>query len=191
MAGEVGSLNTVITIQATSTGSTSDPILGSYTTPPIAAGNTQRYINTTSLPTGAILVNQCKCFATTIAASGTTTLDLSAANANILNNTAATFDKLVGGIFWLPKTTDPVMTALAVAVQASSITIGNTASNQNDLFMTNATSSFDLYPGRVVGWMETGTHTVAINGTQKSLLITNNDSSNAATLIIQLAGLDN
>ena len=151
-------------------------------------GTTQIFQNVVTPPTGILASNQCKYFSQSIAASSSTTVSLVAASDNIASNAVATFDKLQGGIFWLPRITD--IPALSLTVQASSVTVGISATNGNDLFMGNSSSTLTLVPGRSIAWLDQ-VSTIAVSAGATSITFTNNDASNTATPVVFLIGLDN
>ena len=113
----------------------------------------------------------------TIAASGNLTIDLTSFT-NLLNESASS----IGKARFLLISHDSTSTA-------SSITVGNAASNQwTFLGLSAATTTFTMKP---LEWFACGSQAtagMATSGTNKNLKILNNDGTNSAIVRIVIAG---
>lgn len=162
-------------------------ILGSPTVTPSSftqPGVSQNFQNLSTLPSNVQFADQVLYEKLTIASSGTTTKDLSASFTNVIGVSGATFGTGISGIIWfLPTVAQAANYGITITVQATSITIGNTASTQFLGPLGSNASELTLYPGDISLNMRTGSTPWTVSSTAKSLLITNNDSTNAATLI--------
>lgn len=194
--GPIPTLQVLASIQASiqgASGTNSNPLLGNRTVPQIGAGISQNFANLTSPPAGTIAASQCKYYPlASIAASGTQTLDLSAASANLLGNAAATFGTGLWMVFWyLPTVASTVGVSLGLTVQASSVTIGNNGGGSNQWlgFLNAAADAIVLHPGDIVGGIRTGATSWVIDGTHLDVLITNNDGTNAAQIVLLALGV--
>lgn len=119
----------------------------------------------------------------TAAASGTASIDLSTFT-DVLGRTGGAFVRMKFIFFWLLSVADDASNG----TNCSSVAIGNAAANQNTLYMGAATHTTVLNNGDFIAW---GTRQAAgktVDGTHKSVLITNNDGSNAMALLVGIAG---
>ena len=127
--------------------------------------------------------NELACWIQTITASGTATIDLTSLT-DILNFTGVALVRLKSFAFWLLGTADDATNGTA----CSSISIGNAGSNGNALDMGAVANTRTLLNG---DWTAYGTRQAAgktVDSTHKNVLITNNDGSNAAAVLIALFG---
>ena len=148
-------------------------------------GITQSWQNSASLTGGAQYADQILYTTVAITASGTVIQNVAGTFTNLLNVASATFGTGLSGLYWfLPTVAQAAAVGVTIAVQASSVTIGNTASQQFLGPFLNAASAVKLFPGDIVGGIRTGATTwLATSGATQNLLFTNNDVTNAATVI--------
>ena len=145
----------------------------------------------TSVGTGANQVNQAASKIYSIAASSSTTIDMSAAITNLVNNSTATFARVKVIMIRLLSTTDDATNGTL----AASITVGNAASNQfisqsGSGFLSSATSTEDIPNGGGRAFWCSNANGVVIDGTHKNLKIANNDAGLAAAVEVTLVGAD-
>jgi hypothetical protein len=140
---------------------------------------TKRFaISLTSSDTGAAQVNQSygPLDAQTLAAGANTTIDLRSFTNN-LNQTAQLFAEV--RVFYFRHSTASV---------ASSVTVGNAASNQFRPFSIPAATTITLLPGEGFVFFAPTTTAMACDATHKDFKILNNDGANAATYEIGAFG---
>lgn len=193
MASPITSLQGQLAIQlAVNQAYNTNTLLGAQgLTSPVGKGKTIQFTNQSSLPSGFILNDQVKIFTQTVTAGSNATLDLAAASANIIGDSAATFGRLSGVFIWLPLITEAP--ELSLTVQASTVVIGDSGgaiTNDQLLWHNGATSESKLVPGQ---WIATGLSNsyLTVDGTHKNVYLVNSDGSNLATLIIGLIGRHN
>jgi hypothetical protein len=193
MAGPVPVLTATLSIQLqVSQAYSTDAVNGVRgITGPVSLGRSIRFQNLTSLPTGDILASQVRLTTITVSASSSATYDLLTAAANVLGDATATFGKCKGVVFWLP-TVAEAPSALGITVQASSVNIGDVAasvSNDLILFKSLAAHEIVLATGDIVAALRSQTYWL-VDSTHKNIKVTNNDSSNVATLLVGFLGDD-
>jgi hypothetical protein len=166
-------------------GITGAPTASGIATP----GISQTFQNLSNAVGNVQIANQINYNTLTLAASGTSTLDLSATFTNILNQSGSTFGSGISGVIWfLPTVAQAANYNVTITAQASSVTIGNAASNQFKAFLGSGTSTTTLNQGDIVSALKTNGGTYVISSTSKNLLFTNNDATNAATIIYFFIG---
>lgn len=127
-------------------------------------------------------------FVTSITASGSATIDLTALT-DILNQTSVTLARVKSIIFRLLNAADDATNGTA----ASSVTIGNNGTNDyisqsHGGWLASATSTFDVPSG---GWMGYGVGNAAgnvVDGTHKIIKVANNDGSLTAKVQSVICG---
>lgn len=122
-------------------------------------------------------------FITSIAASGNTTLDFEAIS-NVLGDASITLARVKNIQIRLLSEDDDETNG----TQASSITVGNAAANQQKLFLNNATDEFNITNGCAITYHGAATTGFVVNGTNSDLKIVNNDSTYAAKVQITFTG---
>lgn len=118
----------------------------------------------------------------TIAASGTSTVDLTALT-NILQQ-SATLARIKGVVLRLLSTTDDATNG----TNCSNVTIGNAASNAQKLFLDAATDTFTMKNGGCLSYADPSAAGFVVDASNKNLKIVNNDSSNAAAFQLTVFG---
>ncbi len=125
-----------------------------------------------------MLVNQ---FA--IAASGTLSIDLTS-YVDIVGQTAQSMARVKAVFAWLFSTEDdPTVTS-----PASSVSFGAGSTPADLFFGTSATDTFKLKPGEMLSWWTPTATGVAVSGSHKIVLGTNNDGANVAYGRLLIAG---
>ncbi len=135
--------------------------------------------------------NQVSSKVFSVAASLTTTIDLSAAFTNVVGSTTATWKRIKAVHIQLLS----VAQDSANGTACSSITIGNNVSNNwisqsHSGWLGSATSVFDLANGQQLSWSTDNAGGVVVDNTHKILLLTNNDVGVAAAVNITMIGAD-
>ncbi len=110
-----------------------------------------------------------------IAASGSATIDLTNLT-DILQYTAVNLARFKGILFCLLSPTQDTTNGTL----ASSVTIGNAASNANLMFMNSTTPTFKLNNGDFIEYATGIAAGIVVDSTHKSLKILNNDAVLAA-----------
>lgn len=118
-----------------------------------------------------------------ITAAGTTVLDFTTFT-DVLSRTGGSFARIKYVEFWLLSTADDATNGTA----CSSVTCGNTASNQQLLFLGAAAHTFVVKNGDIICYSNRSAAGLTVDGTHKSFLVTNNDGANAAALQITVVG---
>ncbi len=190
MAGPITTLQGGFNLSFLMTGSDTDAILGPIGRSNVGLTLNQPYLNSNTPPTGTIKATQHKLFTVSVAASGTTTFSAFLAAANMLGDATATFSKILSMAFLLPTVTSANGVALGLTVQASSVDVGKAVATALQLFLLDASSAFHLTPGLLVVCNDLAGTGFTVSNSLKSLLFTNNDSTNAATVLVELSGLD-
>jgi hypothetical protein len=190
MAGQISTLNVSMTVSAnvqsayvtnTLTGSTG-------LTGTLNVGGQQTWQNLSSLPTGQILANQCKYIQQTVVNGTPVTIDLSAASANLANDSTATFANIGGVIFWVPLPTS--VPSLGISSQASSVTFGGAGTSPWIGPFGTSTSTITIPKGGIGSFYRLNSDYWSVGSTNKNLQIVNNDAVNSATVLIFLVGKD-
>lgn len=119
---------------------------------------------------------------TSIAGAGTATIDLTALN-DVLERSGGSFARLKYVEFFLLGSADDT-----VGTAASQVTIGNAATNANQLFLGGDTHTVVLRNGDFVCYGSRQAGGLAVDGTNKSVLITNNDATLTAKVRVTLVG---
>lgn len=120
----------------------------------------------------------------TIAASGSTTVDLTSIT-EVLGS-SKTFARIKAVVIQLLSVADDSANGSA----CSSVTVGNAATNANKLFFTAGTDSIDLANGDVVAWGTGAAAGIAVDGTHKNVKILNNDGAVGAKVLLTVLGAD-
>ena len=152
-------------------------------------GWSQTFQNASSLQGNAQFADQIYYNSLTLSASGTNVQSL-ASFTNLLGQASSTFGTGVSALFWwLPTIAQAAANNTTISVQASSVTIGNTASNQFLGPFGSAASKLTLFPGDINFSMRTnGTPWAVTSGSIQNMLFTNNDATNAATVFFFYLG---
>lgn len=117
-----------------------------------------------------------------ISASSSTTLDLTSIS-NIIGATAS-LARVKAIMFRLLSTTDDSTNGTA----CSSVTIGNAASNANQLFLDNDADTFTLKNGEMLVWASPQAAGLTVDGTNKNVKILNNDGAVTAKVQVTIIG---
>lgn len=117
-----------------------------------------------------------------IAGSGTTTLDLRSLT-DLANRATQAFGRYKFLLFALLSTAQG-------GTACSSVTVGNAASNAHQLFLGGDTMTFTLENGDAILNVKTSAAGKVVDGTNKSVLITNNDAGVAAEVLVIIVGGD-
>ncbi len=192
MAGPITTLQGNFSFSYLFTGTNTDLILGPITRSNIGLSLNQPFVNQTTPTAPAIKATQHKLYTVTVAAGapGTTSLDLTAASANIINDATATFSKILAVAFLMPTVTSALGVALGLTVQASDVDVGKAVSNAANLFLLDNSSAIHLTPGLLVGCVDFAGTGFPLSGSVKALLFSNNDAVNAAKILMEVVGLD-
>jgi hypothetical protein len=152
--------------------------------PLTASGNPKKNIAFKTGTTASGQINELASLIQDVAASGTATVNLQ----SLLDVVGQTVDlvRIKGLVFQLLSTADDATNGTA----CSSVTVGNAGTNPHPLFMNAGTDRFILNNGEAVGWLSPSANGVAVSPTVKNVLITNNDSGNAAAVQITVLGAD-
>lgn len=118
-----------------------------------------------------------------ITASGTTTIDLSSI-VNVVQDTVTTVARIKGLYFNLVSATQDTTYGTA----CSQVTIGAAGANPHTMFLGGTTPTIVLKAGCQVGWADPGATGFAVSGGAKNILVTNNDASVAAALLVAIFG---
>lgn len=179
MSGEINPLKATISQQLTWNSVFTDPILGNQG----SSSGMQLVVNRANGDGGSVAFNQLIVLSETIAASGTVTVDLSAAATNV-NGASGTITNVQFCAILLPSTAQNA----TLGSLGSSVTVGAAGSNPASFMRLNSTGTKTVENGGMatdydpVGW--------TIDGTHKSLQIVNNDSVNQAKVYVVLGGHD-
>lgn len=148
------------------------------------ANNKQRAYSLSSAVANAVAGGADTIYAvvSTIAASGTLTIDLTSF-ADIMGRTGTSMARLKAYHIRLLDVTDDA----AIVAQATSVTVGGGA-NAHRLNQTLNTTTFDLGPGESQEWITPGAAGIVTDGTHKNVKVLNNDATNAAKVLVILVG---
>jgi hypothetical protein len=185
MAGSIANLQVTMNAIFSWQASVVNYILGTQTTQS-QLGLQEIFGTAVGLPFPA---NQCIIYNPTIAASGSTTIDLVTPAANIVGNTAATLARIFGAILWVPSVDQNVN----LGCTSSGITWGNAASDPVALFGIQSTGTAILNSGEFMSWMTpSATGLVPVAAVNCNFLIANNDATSGHTAkpILALIGND-
>lgn len=119
---------------------------------------------------------------TSIAGAGAATIDLTALN-DVLERSGGSFARLKYIEFMLLAAADD-----SQGTAASQVTIGNAATNANQLFLGGDTHTIVLKTGEFAIWGTRSAAGLTVDGTNKNILITNNDASVTAKVRVTLVG---
>lgn len=136
-------------------------------------------------------INQVTSRIYSVAGGGTTTIDLTAAIRNVVNDSTATLARIKGFLVRLLSTTDDATNGTA----ASSITLGNSGANDwtsqsGSTGFGSATSVFTVKNGSWMGFGNDDANGTVIDATHKNLKIANNDGAVAAAVELTFFGAD-
>lgn len=120
----------------------------------------------------------------TIAASGSTTIDLTSIT-EVLGSSKA-FARIKAVIIQLLSTADDSTNGSA----CSGITVGNAASTPNKLFMHAGTDTFDLANGDIIAWGTGAAAGIVVDSSNKGIKIVNNDGAVGAKVLLTVLGAD-
>ncbi len=132
-------------------------------------------------------INQIYSTVLSIAASGTATIDLRSVT-NVLS-TSFIFARSKYYYFGLLSTAQDS----TVNTNCTQITVGNSGANGSPLNMTaiaNTTSSFAIKNGERQDWATLSALGIAVASNTKDVLITNNDNTNTAKVLVTFYGAD-
>lgn len=118
-----------------------------------------------------------------ITGGGTATIDLSSFT-DIMERSGGSFARIKYIEFFLLGTADDA----SVGTAASSVTIGNAASNANAMFLGDQAHEVVLQNGDFICYGSRKAAGITVDGTHKSILITNNDGSVTAKLQVTIVG---
>lgn len=120
----------------------------------------------------------------TIAASGNTTVDLTTFT-DVLQRAAQSFARVKYIEFWLQTAADNPSTP---GTNASQVTVGAAGSNPFVMELGGTSPTKILKSGEFGVWGTRGATGLTVSGTNKSILITNNDASLSAVVQVTIAG---
>lgn len=136
-------------------------------------------------------INQVMSRIYSVAGGGTTTIDLTAAIRNVVNDGTATLARIKGFMVRLLSVADDATNGTA----ASSITLGNSGANDwtsqgGSTGLGSATSTFVVKNGSWMGFGNDDAAGTVIDATHKNLKIANNDGAIAAAVELTFFGAD-
>jgi hypothetical protein len=145
----------------------------------------------TTAATGANAANQGQSKVYSISASGTATIDLTAAFTNIVNNSAATWKRLKGiQIQLLSSAQDSANGTACTSITIMDNSSDDFISQSHSGWFASTTAPFDLANGQWMAWGTDNSAGVIQDATHKYILITNNDGANAAGVLVNFIGGD-
>ena len=157
---------------------------GAQYQPTSCTGSPQSRINFVLGTNVANQINEIYSAILSIAASGTSTINVQSL-ADIWGNTGVSLVRIKGLLFQLLSTAqDPINGTVC-----SGVTIGQAGSNPFLMFLTGTTPGMVLGNGEAIGWATPlAAGNTSISGSAKNILITNNDSVNAAAVQVSILG---
>lgn len=152
--------------------------------PTTAQGNPKKNIAFKTGTTTSGQIDELYSTILSIAASGTQTLNLQSL-LDVIGQTT-NLVRIKGVLFQLLSTTDDSVNGTA----CSGVTVGNAGSDPNPMFLGGGTMTFVLSNGDALGWQTPSANGLTVSSTVKNVLITNNDSVNAAAVQVTILGAD-
>lgn len=182
MAGPITNLTCSMQTVLQWVASFTDPLLGPFPN----NGQVSSAITFQNLLGAAFPANQCKVFELVIPAGGSLTTDMTAPSINVLRDSTATLARVMAGLIWLPSNTMHTLGSLA-----SGVTVGKSLTTPANMFgLFDSSSSIMLSNGDASAWISSQPGGYPLHSLQKNLLITNQDSTNVANVLVGLIGMD-
>jgi hypothetical protein len=157
---------------------------GSQYQPTTAQGNPKKNIAFKTGTTVTGQVNEVASLIQSVDASGTATINLQSL-LDVVGQTTALV-RVKGLLFQLLSPLDDSTNGTA----CSGVTIGNAGTHPFLGFLGGTNPTLTLGNGEALGWLSPSANGLAVTSTTENILITNNDSVNAAAVQITMLGAD-